>query len=449
MALIGVLGAMVLSVPATAGASPSQSRSRLNSLPDRALVAPSAGGPAASKSVAPAANGGWAQVNEINGGSGSGFGWAVAVSGSTMVVGAPFDNSGIGAAYVFTGSGTHWTEVQELTPSDGVANDEFGVSVAIRKSSIVVGAECHSSSGPTCAGAVYLFGESAGHWTQQVELDDPGQAANDYFGWPVAFVGKSIAVGATGEDSAQGSVFVYAAHRNVWSEQGGISDPGAQAGDLFGSGLAVSGKKVVIGAPGTNGSAGAAYTFSRAGTGWVKSATLTASNGEGCSSTCGNGLGYVYGDYFGDSVAIKGKTVVVGAPYASVVPAPDGVGTGTAYVFTRSGSHWAQNTEVSEPSEVSAGVQDAFGFQVGLLGSTVIAAAPDDYQGAGNYANGAAFILPKVGKTWPDSTPYELTASDGVGGDYFGWSGLTTIGTDVIVVGSPYSSDGGLYFFQN
>ena len=113
---------------------------------------------------------------------------------------------------------------------------------------------------------------------------------------------------------------------------------------------------------------------------------------------------------------------MVGAPYASVVPAPDGVGTGTAYVFTRSGTHWAQNTEVSDPSEVSAGDEDAFGFQVGLLGSTVIAAAPDDYQGAGNYANAAAFVIPKVGSTWPDSAPYELTASDGVGGDYFGWS---------------------------
>ena len=144
---------------------------------------------------------------------------------------------------MFTGSGTHWAEVQELTPSDGVANDEFGVSVAIRNSGIVVGAECHSSSGPTCAGAAYLLAGTGGHWTQQVELDAPGQAANDYFGWPVAFVGKSIAVGATGEDSAQGSVFIYATHKKVWSQQGVIAGSGAQAGNLFGSGLAVGGKE--------------------------------------------------------------------------------------------------------------------------------------------------------------------------------------------------------------
>ena len=451
-AIVPVLGTMVLlvSTPATAATAPTATpRSRLPAVPDPALVAASGGGAARSRAGAPASNGGWTQVNEFTGANDSGLGWAVAISGTTMVVGAPFDHSDIGAAYVYTGSGTHWTEVDELTPSDGVANDRFGVSVAIKGGEIVVGAECHSSSAPSCEGAAYVFTGSGGSWTQQIELDDPGQATNDYFGWPVSIAGKSILVSATGEQSAEGAVFVYALQSKHWTESSQIADPAGVAGDLFGVGASARRKSLIVGAPGTDGSAGAAYVFTRGSSGWTKTATLTASNGRGCSSTCSNGLGYVYGDYFGDAVALKGTTIVVGAPYASVTPAPDGVGTGTAYVFTRSGGVWTQDSELSVPAEVSTGLEDNFGFQVALAGSSVVATAPYDYRGANNYANGAAFVFPKEGSNWPDSSPDELVATDGVSGDYFGWSGLATIGKGIIVVGSPYSADGGLYFFQN
>ena len=386
-----------------------------------------------------------------------------------MVVGAPFDNSGIGAAYVYTGSGTSWSEVAELTPSDGVSDDEFGVSVAINAGVIVVGAECHSAGSPSCEGAAYVFTGSGATWTEQAELDDPGQTAYDFFGWPVAISSNSILVSATGEDASAGAIFVYGLASSHWAEKAEITDPGDTAGDLFGFSTALSGKNLVVGAPGTTGSKGAAYLFKETRGGWVPKTTLTASNGDGCSTTCGSPVGYVYGDYFGDAVAFNHSTILVGAPYASYpTPEPDSVGSGTAYVFTGSGATWTQTTEVADPAEYTANdaspagctfygaddtpvcnAEDYFGFQVALLGNTVAVTAPYDSQGSPNYATGAAFVIPKSGGTWPFSSPTELTAGDGAPGDYFGWSGLTAIGKTILVVGSPYSPNGGIYFFQD
>jgi hypothetical protein len=81
---------------------------------------------------------------------------------------------------------------------------------------------------------------------------------------------------------------------------------------------------------GNDGSAGGAYVFGEVHGGWVKQATLTAASGDGCLTTCSSSPGYVGGDSFGTAVATSGRTIVVGAPYESVPPAPDGVGTGTA-----------------------------------------------------------------------------------------------------------------------
>ena len=109
--------------------------------------------------------------------------------------------------------------------------------------------------------------------------------------------------------------------------------------------------------------------------------------------------GYVHGDYFGNAVAISKRTIAVGTPYASVPPAPDGVGTGRL-ISAGSGSSWSQSAELSDPAEVSGAQEDYFGFQVALSGSSVAVGAPLD-----NGGTGAVFIFPKIGGTWPTSVP--------------------------------------------
>jgi len=185
---------------------------------------------------------------------------------------------------------------------------------------------------------------------------------------------------------------------------------------------------------------------------------LIATNGEGCLADCPD----AGGDWFGWSVAIKGKTLPVGAPFATAPsppsatgPEPDGgtpdaPSTGTAYVFTGSRAAWTQKDELYDPAEVTAGVQDYFGSNVAVLGkSSIVATAPFDPGGYANYyTTGAAYVFPGhrgTGATYPT----ELTAFNGAANLWFGY-GLATIGSKYVVVGDPYSggTTEGVYIFK-
>ena len=176
--------------------------------------------------LAPRGGSNWTQANETVGPSDSDLGASVAVSGNTMVVGAPFQDSAAGAAYLYTGSGTNWTEEAELTAPDGQSDDTFGSAVAIHKGIIAVGTECHSATAPQCEGATYVYTGSGATWALQTELDDPGAAMNDYFGGAVAVTSNAILVGATGENSNQGAVIVYTLKGRSWALKSEIDDPG-------------------------------------------------------------------------------------------------------------------------------------------------------------------------------------------------------------------------------
>jgi hypothetical protein len=398
-----------------------------------------------------------------------GMGDSIAISGDTMVVASAHDNSDIGAVYVYTGSGSTWTYEKTLTPSDGVANDTFGYSVAVSSSTIVVGAVLHSSapSYPFAEGAAYIF-QNGGAYTQEAELVDPGAAEGDFFGSAVAISRSTVLVSAPFEDNYEGAVFAYTENGSTWptTPTDTLTAPGGSYGygDLFGEGLAATSNTLVIGAPGApgavppptcNGSSagtgcatGAVYVYKNVLGGFAQEAKLTASNGQGCSpATCSAGSDDMGGDYFGWSVALTGKTLAVGAPWASIPPAPDGGtsttpnSTGAAYVFTGSKANWTQEDEVYDPAEVTTGGQDWFGYHVSVgAGATVVASAPYDPDGA---AAGAAFVFAKEGSTWA-TYPTELTAPDGGDNDYFGYGGLTSTGHTYVLVGGI----GGLYIFK-
>jgi hypothetical protein len=399
---------------------------------------------------AAAAASGWKQVKEINGGSGNLIGWSVATYGDTMVLGAPSDNSGIGAVYVYTGSGRTWTQEAELTPTGGASGDFFGGAVAIDSGNIVVGAWSHNGD----EGDAYVFAYSGSGATfiakQKAVLTDPGLASNDTFGYTLAVSGSSIEIGAPGENSNAGAVYVYTGSGKVWTLEATLADPGATPNDSFGYDLALSSATMVVGAIGAAGSGtgaftGAAYVFNQIAGGFAQEAKLTASNGEGCATTCSQPYGLIGGDYFGYSVAIDATTIAVGAPFASVPPAADGVGTGTVYAFGGSGSSWTQKQELDDPLEVTAGGQDWFGYNVAFLGdNSIVSNAPYDSKGNGT---GASFVFSPIGNKW-GTYPTELTASDAATGDYFGYC-LTTIGNNFVLVGAPYAPNGGLYFFKD
>jgi FG-GAP repeat protein len=149
------------------------------------------------------------------------FGWSVSVSGDTAVVGARFD-AAAGSAYVFVRSGTTWTEQQELTASDAAAGDEFGYSVAVSGNTAVVGAIGNDDVGGS-SGSAYVFVRSGTTWTEQDKLTASDAAAGDQFGISVAVSGDTAVVGAFGNDDAgdaSGSAYVF---KRLFNFQGTIA----------------------------------------------------------------------------------------------------------------------------------------------------------------------------------------------------------------------------------
>jgi len=381
------------------------------------------------------------------------FGWSVAVSGDTVVVGAAYENSNAtgvngneannsvsdsGAAYIFTRSGTVWTQQAYLKASNTGADDRFGTSVAVSGDTVVVGATGESSNVTgangnqtnnlaRASGAAYVFTRSGTVWTQQAYLKASNTGPDNRFGTSVAVSGDTVVVGATGESSnatgvngnqtnnlarASGAAYVFTRSGTEWTQQAYLKASNTGPGDVFGRSVAVSGDTVVVGATGessnatgvngnqanTNNSAfssGAAYVFTRSGTNWTQQAYLKASNTE--ASNTGSG------DRFGSSVAVSGDTVVVGAHQESSNAtgvngnqADNSAGSsGAAYVFRRSGTTWRQQAylKASNSGEFN-GSGDGFGYSVAVSGDTVIVGAVGEDSNAsgvnGNQADNSA-----------------------------------------------------------
>lgn len=199
---------------------------------------------------------------------GDGFGNAVAVSGSTAVIGTQ-DGGTAGAAYVFTRSGTAWTQQAKLTALDAAAGDLFGTSVAVHGSTAVVGAYFGGAPGAADAGAAYVFVRSGTTWTQQAKLNAADEAADDHFGNSVAVSGGVAVVGARGDDTAggvdAGSAYVFLRSGTSWSQRAKLTAPDGDDIDGLGAAVAVDRTTALVGAPADNidGSyVGSAYAFS-------------------------------------------------------------------------------------------------------------------------------------------------------------------------------------------
>jgi len=353
------------------------------------------------------------------------FGTAVAISGDTVIVGAWKEDTtaaDAGAAYIFTKTGTTWTQQQKIQASDAQAGDQFGISVSIDGETVVVGAYAEDTGGAD-AGSAYVFTRSGTTWTQQQKIQASDLQVSDYFGWSVSISGDTVVVAANREDTGgtdAGAAYIFTRSGTTWTEQAKIQASDAQATDYFGYSVAISGDTVIVGAwkesPGAA-AAGSAYIFTRSGTTWTQQAKILASDLE-------------RNDSFGDSVAIDVDTVVVGARYEDT----GDTSAGAAYIFTRSGTTW---TEQSKIQASDAEAQDQFGMTVGIYGDTVVVGAHQEDTGAA--AAGSAYIFTRSGTTWTQQT--KIQASDAQIASYFGNS--VGIYGDTIVVGAHREDTGG------
>jgi hypothetical protein len=351
-------------------------------------------------------DGTWIQQAELTASDGATldyFGFSVAVSGGTIVAGAPDHtvgtNASQGAAYVFVQSGITWIQQAELISSDGGTDDYFGDSVAVNGSTVVVGAPCHTGIGQGCSatahvgpGAAYVFVQSGTTWSQQAELTASDGSDRNFFGRAVAVSGGTAVVGAPYH--GEGAAYVFVQSGTTWSQQAELTAFDSAGGANFGNAVAVSGSTVLVGAPiyfiGANVGQGAAYVFAQSGTSWNQQAELTASDGA-------------ERDYFGGSVSLDGSSAVVGATHSSF-------GEGTAYVFTGSGGTWTQQQEMVAADEAPG---DQFGSSVAVSGGTFVSGSNLHTVG-GNVAQGAAYVFGSSGPLYTlSASPSSLTVAQG------------------------------------
>jgi FG-GAP repeat len=328
-----------------------------------------------------------------------------------------------GAIYPLTIDPT-LTQQQKLEPSDAAAGDFFGNPVAIDGETVVVGARFDDGAAGADQGSAYVFVRSGGVWTQQQKLEASDAAAGDHFGVSVAIDGETVVVGAESDDGAggagQGSAYVFTRSGGVWSQQQKLEASDAAGGDNLGHAAAISGETIVVGAQNDDGAAGfnqgSAYVFVRSGGVWTQQQKLEASD-PGSD------------DLFGESVAIAGETLVIGAESFSGAAGQD---QGSAYVFVRSGGVWTQQQKL-EASDAAAG--DRFGASVAIAGDTVVAGASSD-DGAGGVDQGSAYVFTRSGGVW--SQQQKLEASDAAGNDTFGIS--VGIAGETVVIGAQSDS---------
>jgi hypothetical protein len=370
-----------------------------------------------------------AQLIAVDGAFNDRFGISVALSGNTAIVGAYGDNNGQGSAYVFTRSGTTWTQQAQLTAAGGANGDQFGVSVTLSGDTAIVGAYFDDVGANSNQGSAYVFTRTGTIWAQQAQLTAAGGAVNDLFGISVAISGDTALVGAyvddVGANTDQGSAYVFTRSGTTWTQQAQLNAAGGAATDRFGFSVAISGDTAVVGAynddVGANTDQGSGYVFTRSGSTWTQQAQFTATDGAAL-------------DNFGISVAVSGDTAVVGA-YADDVSA--NAYQGSAWVFSRIGSTWIGPDLQALASD--GAVLDNFGVSVAISGDTAIVGASGDNVGA-NGNQGSAYIFTRTpgGTTWTQQA--QLFATGGAAQDEFG--DAVAISGDTAVVGA-YSDDVG------
>jgi hypothetical protein len=367
----------------------------------------------------------------------------------------------------------------DLRPCSFGISGQFGNSVALDGDTLVVGAPSERSNaigidgdqtdfGAPASGAVYVFTRDAdGVWSQQAYIKASNADRSDLFGWSLALDGDTLVVGARGEFSnatgidgdqadnssiGAGAVYVFTRDASgVWSQQAYIKASNAEMSDSFGTSVALDGNTLAVGAVGEDSQAtgvggdqadntatnsGAVYVFARdANSVWSQQAYIKATNTE-------------TSDKFGDSLALDGDTLAVGASSeASNATGIDGdqadnsLGeAGAVYVFTRDASGvWSQQAYI----KASNTDNDVFGLSVALDGDTLaVGASFEDSNATGVNgdqfdnsagASGAVYVFTRDASSVWSQQSYVKASNTGAG-DRFGIS--VDVDGDTLVVGA-------------
>jgi hypothetical protein len=309
-----------------------------------------------------------------------GNGVSISGDGAYAIVGAAGDDEVIidcGSVYIFSRSGSTWSFQQKILAPDRGTNSYFGQSVAISSdgSYALVGSSGFDRPGQPIndnVGAAYVFSRSGTSWTFQSKITAPDPGPSDYFGVSVSISGDGAyaLMGANrGDEGApdSGCAYIFSRSGTSWTFQQKIAapDPGPQ--DYFGVSVSISGDGAyaLMGAAGGDEGApqsGAAYIFSRSGTSWSYHSKITAPD-PGPQ------------DYFGNSVSIS----VSGNEYYAIAGVQQDDVTysdqGSAYIYSLSVDTLTVSTPIVADGSLLSFTGQHICFPEGPMGQGLVVSA--------------------------------------------------------------------------
>ncbi|MFO0938743.1 MAG: hypothetical protein U0798_19750 [Gemmataceae bacterium] len=344
-------------------------------------------------------------VNQINvTDSANAASQSLTIAGNGYILGGSLSVSGVESltvnSLIIASSGS-----LSLSANDGIVLNQ---PISISTGNIEINADADGNG----VGDLTISAGVIGGWVETTQLTDNNGAASDVFGRSIAISrdGNTAVVGATGANAFHGEASVFIRSGGTWIQQAQLTMIDSESQSQFGSKVAISddGNTVIVGAllddVGSNVNQGSAIVFTRTGTVWTQQQQLVSSDGNG-------------NDHFGSAVGISGdgNTVIVGA-------ANDDVGTntdqGSAYLYTRTGGVWTQQTQLVE---TEGEVDDFFGDSLAVSrdGNTVmIGVNGDDVDG--NVDQGSAIVFTRSGEVWTQGP--RITDSNGKAEDFFGYT---------------------------
>ncbi len=308
-------------------------------------------------------------ANDSSGHANQGSSVSISADGNTALIGGIYNNNSVGATWVFTKAGSTWTQQAKLIANDssGASNQGSSVSISADGNTALIGGWSDNSN----KGATWVFTRSGSTWTQQgpkLLANDSSGASNQGSSVSISADGYTALIGGRFDNSYTGATWVFTRSGSTWTQQGPKLVGNNPTGDAFqGSSVSISadGNTAIIGGPGDNYGLGVTWVFTRSGSTWTQQAKLLANNSSG-------------GSYQGDSVSISadGNTALIGGMY-------DNQSVGATWVFTRSGSTWTQKGSKLLANDASGQPRQGNSVSISADGYTALVGGFYDSSGLG------------------------------------------------------------------
>ncbi|MFM7358072.1 MAG: beta strand repeat-containing protein, partial [Sediminibacterium sp.] len=355
-----------------------------------------------------------------------GTGVAISADGNTAIIGGFLDNSNRGAAWIFTRTGSTWSQQGNKlvgTGIEGTSVQGFSVDISADGNTVIIGGYGDKFG----VGAVWIFKRTGSTWNQQGnKLVGSDRVGPSYQGYSVALSadGNTAIVGGFLDNNNTGAAWIFSRNGDTWTQQGTklvANDASGLARQGWSVSLSADGNTAIIGGYRDNGFKGAAWIFNRNGSVWTQQGNKLVG-----TDVIGNAqMGY--------SVALSadGNTAIMGGP-------ADNNDKGATWIFTRAGGIWSQQGNKLVSQDAVGNAYQGNAVSISADGNTAIIAGyrEDDFKGA-------SFVFNRSGNSW--SQKYNKLAGNGsVGNANLGWSiDLSSDGNTAIVGGWTDNSDVG------